>query len=396
MRWKLVAAVIIAAGLAILGGAGWYQWQQIQRQKQRNDDIERAKNFLQLEQHEKAQQTLRQVMEEYPELTEDESIAILVSLAKSYETTGQKQEALDIWKQIFEEHPTSTHIPQALVKLGEAAYDKQNDDEARKYFEMLVNNYPQAGALLDDAEFGIIKLDHISKGRIATRDALLKLLATYPNSDRRDEIEKTLATINMDLLFSPSNDESGDVTVYTIKSGDTLSSIGRRYDISPELLMTINRINNPRNLPIGKRLFIPSVDFSIVVNKSNNTLVLMNNGQFFKRYPVRTGKSELLTPTDSYRVQNKVKDPPWNKPSGDTYAPGDPENALGTRWMAFDASRGLGIHGTNKPETIGTYASEGCVGMYNEDVEELFDLVPIGTPIEIKGKKQEDGKTERL
>ncbi len=396
MRWKLLAAAIITVGLVVLGGAGWYQWQLIQRQKQRNNDIARARNYLQLEQHEKAQETLTRVMKEYPELTEDESITILVSLAKSYEETGQKQEALDIWQRIFEEHPTSTHIPQALVKLGEAAYDNKEDAKARKYFEMLVNKYPQAESLLDDAEFGIVKLDHISKGRMATRDSLRKLLEKYPNSDRRDEIEKTLATINMDLLFSPSSDESGDVTVYTIKSGDTLSSIGKRYDISPELLMTINRIKNPRNLPIGKRLFIPSVDFSIEVNKSNNTMVLYNKGKFFKRYPVRTGKTEMLTPADTFRIQNKVKDPPWNKPSGATYAAGDPENALGTRWMAFDASGGLGIHGTNKPETIGTYASEGCVGMYNEDVEELFDLVPLGTPIEIKGKKQEDGKTERL
>ncbi|MFW5870237.1 MAG: L,D-transpeptidase family protein, partial [Candidatus Sumerlaeota bacterium] len=294
-----------------------------------------------------------------------------------------------------EEHPSSAHIPRALVKLGEAAYDAQRDEEAKKYFQMLVEKFPRS-EFVDDAKFGLIRLAHLERGRMATRDALRALLKEYPASDRADEIETILATINMDLLFSPSADQTEEVTVYTVKSGDTLSGIGRRFDISPELLMEINRIKNSQNLPIGKRLFIPDVDFSIVVNKEDNSLVLYNKGEFFKRYPVRTGKRELLTPTDTFRIQSKTKDPEWKKPSGATYAPGDPENALGSRWMAFDASSGLGIHGTNKPETIGTYASEGCVGMYNEDVEELFNLVPIGTPIEITGKKRDNGKEERL
>jgi lipoprotein-anchoring transpeptidase ErfK/SrfK len=59
--------------------------------------------------------------------------------------------------------------------------------------------------------------------------------------------------------------------------------------------------------------------------------------------------------------------------------------------MAFEGNM-LGIHGTTKPETIGTYVSKGCVGMLTEDVEELYDLVPLHTPVKITGKMQVHGK----
>jgi lipoprotein-anchoring transpeptidase ErfK/SrfK len=56
--------------------------------------------------------------------------------------------------------------------------------------------------------------------------------------------------------------------------------------------------------------------------------------------------------------------------------------------MGFQGSS-LGIHGTIWPDSIGSYASNGCVGMLKDDVEELYDLVRIGTPILIKGQIQD-------
>ena len=87
--------------------------------------------------------------------------------------------------------------------------------------------------------------------------------------------------------------------------------------------------------------------------------------------------------------------PTWHNPQdGREYPPGDPQNELGTRWMAFQGNI-LGIHGTIAPETIGEYASNGCVGMLMEDAEELFDLVPTGTTITITGKMTTRGKKRR-
>lgn len=68
---------------------------------------------------------------------------------------------------------------------------------------------------------------------------------------------------------------------------------------------------------------------------------------------------------------------------------GDKDNVLGTRWMSLQAAnptnavRGYGLHGTWEPETIGRQASAGCVRLLNNEVEELFLLVPIGTRVVI-------------
>ena len=64
---------------------------------------------------------------------------------------------------------------------------------------------------------------------------------------------------------------------------------------------------------------------------------------------------------------------------------------LGTRWMSLKATgdtnkslHGYGIHGTWKPETIGTKSSNGCIRMKNEEVNELFSIVPYNTPVKIE------------
>ena len=66
---------------------------------------------------------------------------------------------------------------------------------------------------------------------------------------------------------------------------------------------------------------------------------------------------------------------------------GDPKNILGTRWMGItDAQKTLkeyGIHGTWQPETVGAYVSKGCIRLLNDDVEELYKIVMIGTPVTI-------------
>ena len=54
---------------------------------------------------------------------------------------------------------------------------------------------------------------------------------------------------------------------------------------------------------------------------------------------------------------------------------------LGTRRLVL--GDGYGIHGTNAPESIGRSVSHGCVRLKNEDIEKLYDMVPVGTPVYI-------------
>jgi hypothetical protein len=217
------------------------------------------------------------------------------------------------------------------------------------------------------------------------RDELLALLKTFPDSRYRPEIEHVLGICNIEMLFS-RRQFPGDA-IYPVGDGDTIYRIAKEHDIPQDLLLRVNGMSeaDARRLGLGRRIKIPKVDFSIRVDKSDNTLTLMNFGRFFKRYLVRTGVEEWQTPAGQYKVQSKKRDPEWTDPqTGRRHAPNAAGNELGTRWIGFlDPS--LGIHGTIHPDTVGGYASNGCVGMFRQDVEEIFDLVQLGTPVEIVG-----------
>jgi len=125
-------------------------------------------------------------------------------------------------------------------------------------------------------------------------------------------------------------------------------------------------------------LKILTAKVSIIVDKSQNKLFLKINDEIFKAYPCSTGKFSS-TPTGKFKIVNKLIDPVWFK-AGAIVPPESPENILGTRWLGLDL-KGYGIHGTTQPETIGKQVTQGCIRMYNKDVEELFDIVPVGTEV---------------
>ncbi|MCK5595779.1 L,D-transpeptidase, partial [bacterium] len=137
----------------------------------------------------------------------------------------------------------------------------------------------------------------------------------------------------------------------------------------------------------GKRLKITSGSgFSIEVDTKFNKLVLKNNGELVKTYTIASGAHDC-TPLGNFKIINKLKNPPWYT-AGAVVSADSPENVLGTRWMGI-TEKGYGIHGTIKPESIGKQSTEGCIRMYNKDVEELFDLVPVGISVTIT-KTQND------
>jgi LysM repeat protein len=386
MRLKLFAILVLLLALTAVAGMGWYKWQAIQKQEALNDELKRCRNWITLNQHEKAQGGLERVLSENPDLAARD--AIIATLAGSYETTGDDQKALERWREIFTDFPTSRHMAQAVTALAAQSLAAKDYAKAQEFWGIVLTQFSDS-EYVDDAKLGRARMLYDQEELIQARDALWAILDEHPDSDQLDQVEQLIGKISVELLYSPAlAEEEGDL-IYKIASGDTLASIGRRFGVSYDLLMTINHIADERNLTVGKRLKIPNVDFSILVDKTENKLHLMNKGKLFKTYRIRTGKDDWRTPTGAYSVLRKVKDPTWNKPGGRSYPPGDPENALGSRWMAFEGSM-LGIHGTNKAETIGTYASEGCVGLLNEEVEELYDLVPRGTKVEIVGKMKKD------
>ncbi|MGL4522290.1 MAG: L,D-transpeptidase [Bacilli bacterium] len=122
----------------------------------------------------------------------------------------------------------------------------------------------------------------------------------------------------------------------------------------------------------------------LIVNKQNNKLAVVVDEKVVATYPVATGRSSELTPEGKFTVQLLAKDPYFIKAD---IPGGDPKNPLGSRWIGFDAlgtnGSKYGVHGTNAPWSIGTYASSGCVRMHNADVEKVFDYMKLGDSVYI-------------
>lgn len=121
--------------------------------------------------------------------------------------------------------------------------------------------------------------------------------------------------------------------------------------------------------------------YSIVINIPQRQLYLFAKGSLQKTYPIAVGKRDTATPVGRVRIINKLVNPTWHPKSKNPVPPG-PNNPLGSRWLGLSIP-GYGIHGNNRPSSIGTAVSLGCIRMYNQDVEELYRLVSVGTTVDL-------------
>lgn len=130
-----------------------------------------------------------------------------------------------------------------------------------------------------------------------------------------------------------------------------------------------------------------SLGKTIVVDISENLLVLYDGTDVEVEYRVATGAPGYPTPLGSFQVIRKAENPTWVNPDPEGWGkdypasigPG-PGNPLGTRAIYLDAP-GIRIHGTYNASSIGTFASHGCVRMLISESEALYPLVPVGTRV---------------
>jgi hypothetical protein len=126
----------------------------------------------------------------------------------------------------------------------------------------------------------------------------------------------------------------------------------------------------------------------LTLDRGTFTLRLWQHLKLAKEYTVAVGMEGLETPEGLYEIQEKEENPVWHVPlsdwagslAGQTIPPG-PSNPIKARWMGI--YEGAGIHGTEETYSLGSAASHGCIRMAIPDVEELYDLVEVGTPIYI-------------
>jgi lipoprotein-anchoring transpeptidase ErfK/SrfK len=134
---------------------------------------------------------------------------------------------------------------------------------------------------------------------------------------------------------------------------------------------------------------------TIVVNVAERRLYLVQRGGRALRYAVGVGREEALNFHGSAVIGRKAEWPRWT-PTADmvrrmpNYAayvagmPGGLDNPLGARALYLyvgDRDSHFRIHGTNEPTTIGTAVSSGCIRLFNQDIIDLYNRVPIGAPV---------------
>jgi L,D-transpeptidase ErfK/SrfK len=219
-----------------------------------------------------------------------------------------------------------------------------------------------------------------------------------------------------------TDDVVGEIGAVTARRDDTLIDLARAHGLGYEEIVSANPGVDPWlpgegtivRLPL-RRVLPDAPREGIVVNLPEHRLYYYppakaGEPRVVVTFPVAIGKMDWQTPLGVTRIADKVKDPPWYPPEsvrrehakkGDilpTVVPAGPDNPLGSRKMRLAIPGGAYlIHGTNKPAGIGMQATHGCMRLYPEDVEALFDMVSVGTPVRIVNQPQKVGwSSERL
>ncbi len=208
----------------------------------------------------------------------------------------------------------------------------------------------------------------------------------------------------------------GESSEVTAGAEDTLIDIAHAHGLGYEELVNANPGVDPWvpgegtyvRLPL-RRILPDTPREGIVVNLPEHRLYYYpparaGEARVVVTYPVSVGKMDWHTPIGLTKVVAKVKDPPWYPPEsvraehakrGDPLPkviPAGPDNPLGLYAMRLGIPGGAYlIHGTNKPAGVGMQVTHGCMRLYPEDIEALFKIVAVDTPVRIVNQPHKVG-----
>jgi len=207
----------------------------------------------------------------------------------------------------------------------------------------------------------------------------------------------------LELPLAADSHVVGEPRVLVARYEDTFVSIARAHDLGFEELVQANPGVDPWLPGEGTEIHLPTVFVlphapreGIVINLPELRLYYFPAGDSGRviTHPISIGRMDWGTPLGLTSVQSKVVNPSWyppqsireehaadNRPLPQVVPPG-PDNPLGSYAMRLGIP-GYLIHGTNKPAGVGMRVTHGCIRMFPEDIEALFETVPIGTPVRI-------------
>ncbi len=192
-----------------------------------------------------------------------------------------------------------------------------------------------------------------------------------------------------------------ETSSYQATYDDTLLDLARQHKLGYVEMVAANPDTDPWVPGEGTDVVLPTIHLmpnlndaepeGIIINLADMRLYFFKNpGDAPKSFPIGIGRDGLGTPTGATEIVRKKSDPSWHPtdrmrredPELPEVVAAGPDNPLGTRAMYLGWPEYL-IHGTNKPWGVGRRVSSGCVRMYPEDVEALFEMVEIGTKVTV-------------
>lgn len=205
---------------------------------------------------------------------------------------------------------------------------------------------------------------------------------------------------NLDTLLD-ADGGLREASSYQASYDDTLLELARRFKLGYVEMVAANPGTDPWVPGEGTDVILPTIHLmpnlndaepeGIIINLADMRLYYFHKpGDAPRSFPIGIGRDGLGTPTGVTSVVRKREDPSWHPtdrmrtedPELPEVVPAGPDNPLGTRAMYLGWPQYL-IHGTNKPWGVGRRVSSGCVRMYPEDVETLFEMVDIGTRVTV-------------
>ena len=208
------------------------------------------------------------------------------------------------------------------------------------------------------------------------------------------------------VLASPGDSVIGEPQVVFTREENTFSDLAREYGLGYDELVEANPDVDPWLPGEGTLVILPtqyvlpdSLREGIVLNIASKRLfyfppVEEDQPQSVMTYPIGIGRVGWQTPLGASTVISKARDPSWYVPAsvrkeheelGDplpAVVPPGPDNPLGRHVLKLDIP-GYLIHGTNQPYGVGMRVSHGCVRLYPENIELLYDLVALGETVTI-------------
>lgn len=213
---------------------------------------------------------------------------------------------------------------------------------------------------------------------VCTLAAILPVLLNHPGAHGAELIHKTV-----EYRTSP-----GDYGfLISGRIGMDWSRIAQENGLDPDAPLAKGQL-----LKVTFARIVPeAIENGIIINIPDRTLYRFEKGQLKDYHFIAAGKPTWQTPLGTFVITAKAKDPTWYVPASIqkemeeegrevlVEVPPGTDNPLGQYWLQLSI-KGVGLHGTNAPQSIYKFRSHGCMRLRPEIAELLFKELPVGTP----------------